>query len=65
MVSFIGYKRLLSEREQIASMVLERESEAEEHRLVASTLKKNDPKKKAWRLVGVRWLTSLSRRLRC
>ncbi len=64
-VSFVGYKRLLSEREQIASMVLERESEAEEHRLVASTLKKSDEKKKAWRLVGVRCLTSLSRRVRC
>ena len=47
-----GYKRLLSEREQLASMVIDRESEAEEHRLVASTLKKSDATKRAWRLVG-------------
>lgn len=33
-------------------MVIERESEAEEHRLVASTLKKSDATKRAWRLVG-------------
>ena len=50
--SLTGYKRLLSEREQLASMVIERESEAEEHRLVASTLKKSDATKRAWRLVG-------------
>ena len=42
-------------------MVIERESEAEEHRLVASTLTKSDENKKAWRLVGVRLERSFHR----
>ena len=47
-----GYKKLLSEREAIAGMILERETEAEEHALVLRTLKKSAEDKKAWRLVG-------------
>lgn len=42
----------MEEREALATAVLERQQEAEEHDLVLKQLEKQDGSKRAWRLVG-------------
>lgn len=46
------YKMLLNERDAIAGMILERQSDLDEHLLVLKTLKSCQGDRKAWRLVG-------------
>lgn len=46
------YKVLLNERDAIAGMILERQSDLDEHQLVLKTLRNCREDKKAWRLVG-------------
>lgn len=46
------YKILLNERDAIAGMILERQSDLDEHLLVLKTLKNCQGDRKAWRLVG-------------
>jgi prefoldin subunit 2 len=46
------YKAMLNERDAIAGMVLERQSDVDEHALVLKTLKNCKRDRKAWRLVG-------------
>ena len=49
---WVWFSQLMEEREGIAAMLLERQQDLDEHKLVMKTLGENELSKKAWRLVG-------------